>query len=980
MCTVTSATGCGGDLTAPSGGPVTSPNYPGNYGNNENCEWLITVPEGSIIILTFDSFDTEERWDFLTIYDGASDNAKEIKKLTGRHSQISPIISTSNTMFLRFTSSRRISHQGFQFNYTSSSAGQCWDPGVPANGNRDNNSNFTSGQTVRYTCMDGYQLRGTANITCQPDGTWNGATPTCEVTSVTGCGGNLTASSGGPVTSPNYPGNYGNNENCEWLITVPEGSIIRLTFDSFNTEFNRDYLTIYDGASDNAPELKELTGDQSQIIPIISTSNTMFLRFTSNKRVRRQGFQFSYTNSSRIRLVDGPNEGVLEVRPADSWTWGRVCAEHFDLRDADVVCRMLGYIWANGFSIFKYGSSFVVSHRPRLAYMADLQCNGNESSLFDCSYAGWGIHDCQNRRYSGVVCGVVTSQYFPPCIYIYVMIYLDPSRIRLIGGSGPNEGRVEVRPEDSVTWGTVCHNRFNMDDADVVCRMLGYPNATQVRNDAYFGQGTGPIYMDDVRCDGNETSLFSCSYAGWTIHDCDHGQDAGVVCRTYSSRIRLVGGSGPNEGRVEVRPADSPRWGTVCHNGFDLKDAEVVCRMLGYPNVYGVRPYEYFVAGTGPIYMEDLQCDGTESSLFNCSHKGWGIHDCEHSDVVGVVCDHIRIRLVGGSSRKEGRVEVRPADSMTWGTVCHNQFDIKDADVVCKMLGYPSAQLVRNDAYFGQGRGPIYMDDLHCTGDENSLFNCSYPGWTIHDLNCNYDQAAGVECTAQPFLLVTTEDGIFQIEVKDGSKVNVLSGWHLSLDYDPMTDFMYWTTDEGIERARRDGSRLETIVEFETNTYGRSLRLDHAGGNVYWSDNVGHISVARKDGSFVRTLLTLQGFAERLVLDPRNGLMYWVSNRDSIDRAAMDGSNHTTIIRNLTLALSIAIDYTENRLYYSDREAIYSSDMLGNNTQLVNREGERVPGIAPVPRPMEDVGSFALRIQKEERAPAGIYGNCRRMD
>ncbi|XP_078685555.1 scavenger receptor cysteine-rich type 1 protein M130-like [Branchiostoma floridae x Branchiostoma belcheri] len=252
--------------------------------------------------------------------------------------------------------------------------------------------------------------------------------------------------------------------------------------------------------------------------------------------------------------------------------------------------------------------------------MADLRCDGNESSLFNCSYAGWGNHDCVYRS-AGVVC--------------------DPSRIRLIGGSGSNEGRVEVRPEDSMTWGTVCHNRFNMADADVVCRMLGYPNATQVRNDAYFGRGTGPIYMDDLRCDGNETSLFNCSYAGWTIHDCDHGQDAGVVCRTASSRIRLVGGSGPNEGRVEVRPADSSRWGTVCYNGFDLKDAEVVCRMLGYPNAYRIRPDAYFGGGTGPIYIEDLQCDGTESSLFNCSHRGWGIHDCDHWDDVVVVCaDH----------------------------------------------------------------------------------------------------------------------------------------------------------------------------------------------------------------------------------------------------------------------------------------------------------------------------------------------------
>ncbi|XP_019636519.1 PREDICTED: CUB and sushi domain-containing protein 2-like [Branchiostoma belcheri] len=182
---ITSGTGCGGDLTASSGGPVTSPNYPGNYGNNENCEWLITVPEGSIIRLTFDSFHTEGGYDFLTIYDGASDNATDysiMSRLSGYHSQITPIISTSNTMFLRFTSNRWGSRQGFQFNYTSSTAGKCWDPGVPTNGNRDNNSNFTSGQTVRYTCMDGYQLLGTANITCQPNGTWSGATP--------GCGGN----------------------------------------------------------------------------------------------------------------------------------------------------------------------------------------------------------------------------------------------------------------------------------------------------------------------------------------------------------------------------------------------------------------------------------------------------------------------------------------------------------------------------------------------------------------------------------------------------------------------------------------------------------------------------------------------------------------------------------------------------------------------------------------------------------------------
>ncbi|XP_078667406.1 bone morphogenetic protein 1-like [Branchiostoma floridae x Branchiostoma belcheri] len=172
------AAGCGGNLTTPTGGPVTSPNYPSNYGNDENCEWLITAPEGSIIRLTFGSFNTEENYDFLDIYDGASDSAAVIQRLTGQQS-VSPVISTSNSMFLRFTSDDIYTRQGFQFSYTRGTS-FCSDPGVPANGNRDKNSDYTSGQTVRFTCKTGYQLWGPANITCQANSTWSGATPTCE--------------------------------------------------------------------------------------------------------------------------------------------------------------------------------------------------------------------------------------------------------------------------------------------------------------------------------------------------------------------------------------------------------------------------------------------------------------------------------------------------------------------------------------------------------------------------------------------------------------------------------------------------------------------------------------------------------------------------------------------------------------------------------------------------------------------------------
>ncbi|KAI8497869.1 hypothetical protein Bbelb_245210 [Branchiostoma belcheri] len=113
-------------------------------------------------------------------------------------------------------------------------------------------------------------------------------------TSGLGCGGTLSAPPDGSVTSPNYPENYKPDQTCDWLITVPEGSSVRLTFDSFHVENGYDYLYIYDGDSDSATELQKLTGGLS-VDPITSTSNKIFVKFVSDESETTQGFQFSYT-------------------------------------------------------------------------------------------------------------------------------------------------------------------------------------------------------------------------------------------------------------------------------------------------------------------------------------------------------------------------------------------------------------------------------------------------------------------------------------------------------------------------------------------------------------------------------------------------------------------------------------------------------------------------------------------------------------
>ena len=81
-------------------------------------------------------------------------------------------------------------------------------------------------------------------------------------------------------------------------------------------------------------------------------------------------------------------------------------------------------------------------------------------------------------------------------------------------------------------WGTVCDDDWDIKDAEVVCRQLGYTSATAERVGAYFGKGRGAILLDDVRCNGNEESLSQCKHNGWGVTDCNHYEDAGVSCHT----------------------------------------------------------------------------------------------------------------------------------------------------------------------------------------------------------------------------------------------------------------------------------------------------------------------------------------------------------------------------------------------------------------------------------------------------------------
>lgn len=83
---------------------------------------------------------------------------------------------------------------------------------------------------------------------------------------------------------------------------------------------------------------------------------------------------------------------------------------------------------------------------------------------------------------------------------------------------------------DNGQWGTICDDNWDIRDARVVCHQLGYPDALAAPLAAHYGQGAGPVWIDNIECLGTESDIFACEHSGFGYHNCGHEEDASIEC------------------------------------------------------------------------------------------------------------------------------------------------------------------------------------------------------------------------------------------------------------------------------------------------------------------------------------------------------------------------------------------------------------------------------------------------------------------
>ncbi|KAM4543007.1 lysyl oxidase homolog 3B isoform 3-T3 [Odontesthes bonariensis] len=486
-----------------------------------------------------------------------------------------------------------------------------------------------------------------------------------------------------------------------------------------------------------------------------------------------------------------------------------------------------------------------------------------------------------------------------------------------------NEGRIELFYKGE--WGTICDDDFSITNAHVLCRHLGFVEATGWTHSAKYGKGQGKIWLDNVLCNGGEKSIESCKSRGWGNSDCTHDEDAGVVCKderipgfvdsnvidaqvdeskVEEVRLRPVVATAKKqlpitEGVVEVKYKDG--WAQICDLGWTIKNTHVVCGMLGFPHERKVNKnfYKlYLERQKNYFYIHSVACAGTEVHLAACPlefSKPNATKSCTGGMPAVVSCmpgplfmqnsglkkkpkTSNNVRLKGGARRGEGRVEV--LKDTEWGTVCDDRWNLQSASVVCRELGFGSAKEALTGARMGQGMGPIYMNEVKCLGHEKSIWNCPFKNTTSE--NCQHMEDAAVRCNV-PYMGLENSIRITGGRTRYEGRVEVLSSDSNGTQSWGLICGENWTTKEAMVACRQMGLGYAN----------QGLQIRIVGGRNSYEGRV-EVQVGSKWGTVCSTGWTTK---EAMVVCRQLGLGYsmhavnetWYWDSSNVTEMAMSG-------------------------------------------------------------------------------------------
>nr|DBA25188.1 TPA: hypothetical protein GDO54_012746 [Pyxicephalus adspersus] len=237
---------CGGSLSG--AGVIRTPHYPNPYYRERTCEWIITQPNGEVVVFTFDSFGllpgTDCSTNYVEVRDGSTEDSTLIGKYCGSEVPLIPAYSTQTSLYVKFVTDASPTNHGFSASYSSL---------------------------------------------------------------LEGCGGTITTPQGN-ISSPDHPAVYPHSARCTWFISMPPGNHIQLTFTKFNLEqayaCQNDYLEIYDNAMDATGNKIGRFCGRSIHPSITSSSNRMVLLFVSDSRDAAEGFSASYVSINASTACD----------------------------------------------------------------------------------------------------------------------------------------------------------------------------------------------------------------------------------------------------------------------------------------------------------------------------------------------------------------------------------------------------------------------------------------------------------------------------------------------------------------------------------------------------------------------------------------------------------------------------------------------------------------------------------------------------